>query len=96
MALRASLYMAALVGVRRNPVLAAFHARLIAAGKRPKVALVACMHKLLGILNAIDPEQPAMAKRPNHHVGLMDAGSCARAGRLKAAAAAGGGAKRQP
>lgn len=51
--LRASLYMAALVGVRRNPVLAAFYARLIAAGKRPKVALVACMHKLLGILNAI-------------------------------------------
>jgi transposase len=51
--LRATLYMAALVGVRHNKTLAAFHARLIAAGKRPKVALVACMHKLLLILNAI-------------------------------------------
>jgi transposase len=52
-ALRATLYMAALVGVRHNKTLRAFHARLIAAGKRPKVALVACMHKLLLILNAI-------------------------------------------
>jgi transposase len=51
--LRATLYMAALVGVRHNKTLATFHARLIAAGKRPKVALVACMHKLLLILNAI-------------------------------------------
>jgi transposase len=51
--LRASLYMAALVGVRHNRTLAAFHARLIDAGKRPKVALVACMHKLLLILNAV-------------------------------------------
>jgi transposase len=51
--LRAALYMATLVGVRHNRTLAAFHARLIAAGKRPKVALVACMHKLLLILNAI-------------------------------------------
>jgi transposase len=51
--LRASLYMATLVGVRHNKVLAAFHARLRAAGKPPKVALTACMHKLLLILNAI-------------------------------------------
>jgi transposase len=51
--LRATLYMAALVGVRHNTVLKAFHARLRAAGKTPKVALVACMHKLLTILNAI-------------------------------------------
>ncbi len=50
---RAALYMAALVGVRRNPVLAAFYLRLLAAGKAKKVALVACMHKLLSILNAI-------------------------------------------
>ena len=35
------------------PTFATFHARLVAAGKRPKVALVACMHKLLLILNAI-------------------------------------------
>jgi transposase len=51
--LRATLYMATLVGVRHNKILANFHARLVAGGKRPKVALVACMHKLLLILNAI-------------------------------------------
>ena len=50
---RAVLYMAAWVGTRFNPVIAAFHDRLIAAGKPRKVALVACMHKLLTILNAI-------------------------------------------
>jgi len=50
---RAALYMAALVGVRWNPVLRAFYQRLLAAGKAKKVALVACMHKLLTILNAI-------------------------------------------
>jgi transposase len=50
---RAALYMAALVGTRRNPVLRAFYQRLLAAGKPKKVALVACMHKLLTILTAI-------------------------------------------
>ena len=43
----------ALAAARFNPVIRAFHARLIAAGKLPKVALVACMRKLLTILNAI-------------------------------------------
>jgi transposase len=50
---RTALYMATLSGVRFNPVLRAFHARLRAAGKAPKVALVAAMHKLLVILNAM-------------------------------------------
>jgi transposase len=50
---RAALYMAALVASRHNPVIAAFYQRLRAAGKPAKVALVACMHKLLLILNAI-------------------------------------------
>ncbi len=50
---RAVLYMAALVGVRGNPVLAAFYQRLLNAGKAKKVALVACMRKLLAILNAM-------------------------------------------
>ncbi len=50
---RSALYMAALVGVRHNSVLREFNARLLAAGKEPKVALVACMHKLLTILNAM-------------------------------------------
>jgi transposase len=50
---RAVLYMSALVASRFNPIIRAFHARLIAAGKLPKVALVACMRKLLSILNAM-------------------------------------------
>jgi transposase len=45
--------MAALAAIRFNPVIAAFHSRLIAAGKLPMVAIVACMHKLLTILNAM-------------------------------------------
>jgi transposase len=50
---RAALYMAALVGSRFNPVLKAFYQRLVAAGKPKKVALVACMRKLLITLNAM-------------------------------------------
>ncbi len=36
-----------------NPVIQAFYTRLLAAGKAKKVAIVACMHKLLTILNAV-------------------------------------------
>lgn len=50
---RAALYMGTLVAVRHNPVIRALYERLLAAGKPTKVALVACMHKLLTILNAI-------------------------------------------
>jgi transposase len=50
---RATLYMSALVAVRYNPVLKAFYNRLRAAGKVAKVALTACMRKLLTILNAM-------------------------------------------
>jgi transposase len=50
---RAVLYMATLSPVRPNPVLRSFYQRLITAGKLQKVALVACMHKLLTILNAM-------------------------------------------
>ena len=50
---RAALYLAALVATRRNPAIQCFYQRLIAAGKRPKVALTACIHKLLTILNAM-------------------------------------------
>lgn len=50
---RATLYMAALVAVRHNPVLRAFYQRLVIAGKAKKTALVACMRKLLTILNAM-------------------------------------------
>jgi transposase len=50
---RAVVYMATLSAIRHNPVLRAFYQRLIAAGKLPKVAIVACMRKLLTILNAM-------------------------------------------
>jgi transposase len=50
---RTALYMAALVATRFNPTIKAFYARLLAGGKAKKLALVACMHKLLLILNAI-------------------------------------------
>src|SRR6266571_631149 len=50
---RAVLYMGAIVAARFNPVLRAFYQRLRAAGKAKKVALTACMRKLLIILNAI-------------------------------------------
>ena len=50
---RAALYMVALVATRHNPMIKAFYQRLIQAGKPTKVALTACMRKLLLILNAM-------------------------------------------
>ena len=50
---RAVLYMAALVGIKHNPVLRVFYQRLRGAGKPFKVAVTACMRKLLTILNAM-------------------------------------------
>jgi transposase len=50
---RAVLYMAALVATKRNPVIWIFYQRLLAAGKPKKLALVACMRKLVTILNTI-------------------------------------------
>ena len=50
---RAVLYMAALVATRRNVVIRSFYQRLIAVGKPKKLALVACMRKLLTMLNVI-------------------------------------------
>jgi transposase len=65
---RASLYMAALVASRHNPVLAGFYRRLRQLGKPAKVALVAVMRKLLTILNAIIKHQarwnPKVASTP--------------------------------
>ena len=62
---RTALYMAALVAIRWNPAIRAAYHRLRAAGKAAKVALVACMHKLLLVLNAIvqtgQPWQDRMA-----------------------------------
>jgi transposase len=50
---RAVVYMAASVAIKRNPAIKTFHDRLIAAGRPKKVAIVACMRKLLTILNAM-------------------------------------------
>jgi transposase len=50
---RQALYMAALVASRHNPVIQEFYQRLRQAGKPAKVALTACMHKILVILNAM-------------------------------------------
>jgi len=51
--IRAVLYMGTLAATRFNPVIRAFYLRLCAAGKEHKVALTACMRKLLTILNAM-------------------------------------------
>ena len=51
--LRTALYMATLVAVRHNPVLRDFYQRLCAAGMPKKVALTACLRKLLVILNSM-------------------------------------------
>jgi transposase len=51
--IRCGLYMATLVAIRHNPVIHNFYERLLAKGKLKKVALVACMRKLLVILNAM-------------------------------------------
>ncbi len=57
--MRRTLYMATLCAVRHNPVLRDYYQRLLAAGKRKKVALVAAMRKLPTIINA-------MARRCEH------------------------------
>ena len=53
----AVLYMAVVSAIRFNPAIKPFHERLRAAGKKPKVALTACMRKLLVILNAMARDQ---------------------------------------
>jgi transposase len=54
---RSVLYMSALVAIQHNPVICAFYQRLLSSGKAKKVALIACAHKLLGILNAMLKQQ---------------------------------------
>ncbi|MBU7585239.1 MAG: IS110 family transposase [Nostoc sp. TH1S01] len=50
---RATLYMGAVVAMRHNPVIKAFYERLVARGKSKKLALTACVHKMLIILNVM-------------------------------------------
>lgn len=61
---RGALYMATLVASRFNPVIAPFYRRLVHLGKPKKVALTACMRKLLVILNAILRDRKAW--QPGH------------------------------
>ena len=61
---RRTLYMAALVATRYNPVIKRFYHNLIQRGKEKKVALTACMRKLLVILNAMLRKQEAWSYEP--------------------------------
>jgi transposase len=67
--IRKKLYMGALVAMKHNPRLRTFYERLIAAGKPKKVALVACMHKLLTILNQI--MRTATPWDATHHMAVL-------------------------
>lgn len=70
---RSALYMAALVATRRNPVIKAFYERLLAMGKPKKVALTACMRKLLTILNAMARDHRSWQIK---HLSLAHQDSC--------------------
>lgn len=63
---RCALYMAALVASRHNPVIRKFYDRLRAAGKKPKLALVACMRKLLTILNSMIKHKTCWSETFSH------------------------------
>jgi transposase len=70
---RSALYMSILSATKWNPVIRVFYLRLRAQGKPPKVAMVACMRKLLTILNAMirdgsewDPSVPLEQLRLQH------------------------------
>ena len=56
---RAALFVATMAAVRHNPIIRAFRQRLLAAGKPKMVAMIACMRKLLTILNAVARDQKA-------------------------------------
>ena len=63
---RCALYMATLSAVRFNSVIHSFYKRLKAKGKPSKVALVACMHKLLTILNAMIKNKTCWSEHFSH------------------------------
>jgi transposase len=62
--LRAALWMPTLTAVRKNPWLHAYYERLLARGKLPKVALVACMHKLLFAVSSVAKHRRPFVPRP--------------------------------
>ena len=55
--IRTMLYMAMLCGIQHNPVMKQFYNKLVAQGKHKKVALTACMRKMITILNAMVRDQ---------------------------------------
>jgi transposase len=61
---RGVMYMATLTAVQRNPVLEALYRRLLALGKPHRVAMTACMHKLLRICNAVLTHRTAWRYQP--------------------------------
>lgn len=67
MEVRGCLYMATLTAIQFNPVINAFYRRLVARGKPYKVAHVACMHKLLGILNVLVSTKTMWNTNPEAH-----------------------------
>lgn len=70
---RSALYMAALVATRHNPAIRALYERLLGAGKPKKVALTACMRKLLTVLNALIRHRTPWQ---NVHLSLANQDSC--------------------
>lgn len=62
---RSALYMATLVATNHNPTIKAHYQRLQAVGKRKKVALVACMRKLLCMLNAMLRDEKSWKTNPS-------------------------------
>ena len=63
--IRATLYMGAVVAMRHNPVIKTFYERLVGRGKSKKLALTACVRKILVILNAmVRQNQPCLHYSP--------------------------------
>ena len=90
--MRTVLYMGTLVATRSTPRIKAFYERLLAAGKVKKVALTACIHKFLTILNAMlkhrTPWQPQEVQREKNRQGPLDnQDSCSARASLQLSAA---------
>ena len=69
---RTALYMPTLTAIRHNPALQAFYQRLIGRGRPAKVAITACMRKLLVILNAILRDHPMATRLTPNTVAQVD------------------------
>jgi transposase len=81
---RTVLYMAAVTAARHNPLIRPLYLRLIAAGKKKKVAIVACIRKLLTILTAMvrDNAHFSLAPHPIPPIPLPTAAAAGRGGKI--------------